>query len=86
MIFDKRFTKWPFNQVIGDAICEAIASGARITKLSKEFPSYNVICRWRRENQEFNRAILAAYADRADLFNLNKFSDFKFLKKIMRGV
>jgi len=65
---DKRLTKYPFNQEMAYAICEAIAYGARLTKLSSEYPSYNIICRWRRDNPEFNSLILIAYQDRREFF------------------
>lgn len=63
---DLRRSRWPFSPTIADTICEALASGARITQLPSGFPSYNVICRWRRENPDFNEMILLAYADRKE--------------------
>jgi hypothetical protein len=88
---DKRKTKWPFDQLMADKICEEIAFGSRITAVSKKagLPPYNVICRWRRENKDFNESVLNAYLDRQDYFKDRIFEalvsdDFLKLKKYFR--
>lgn len=62
----------PLDNKIADEICTLIASGSRLTFLCGKsgVPSYNVICRWRREDKDFNDMIVQAYADRkADIIN-----------------
>lgn len=71
---DKRRTKYPYCEVTANSLCTAIAAGGRITELCDgiRFPTYNIICRWRRGNSEFNFFIVIAYKDRTnDLKILN---------------
>lgn len=50
------------------ALCQYIAEGMPLTKacLQPNMPSYNTLCRWRRENPEVREALEQAYIDRAD--------------------
>jgi hypothetical protein len=63
---DNRKTKWPFSWSIANHLLDEISEGNRLTLLCGNgiFPSYNIICRWRRENPEFNDSLVFAYEDR----------------------
>lgn len=62
---------WPYSEVMADLICQKIAEGAYITKIGEEpgFPPYSVICRWRRESDDFKERLDMAYKDRAEFFH-----------------
>lgn len=67
---DKRKTDWPYSQMTADLICQQIAEGTSLGQICRQvgYPTYNVLCRWRRENSDFNLAIEQAYKDRGEFF------------------
>ena len=57
----------PYSRVLGDLICEKIATGATLIGACKELNlKYSIVLGWKREHQEFALAILQAETDRAD--------------------
>lgn len=62
--------KYTYSHVMADLICEKIATGSLITKVSKikGMPTYSTIAQWRREHPEFEEKIAQAYRDRAEFF------------------
>jgi hypothetical protein len=62
---------YAYSKILADIICQEITEGKSLTKLCKEdkYPSYATVCRWRRENDEFNRSLNQAYAHRADYYH-----------------
>lgn len=64
-------------------ILARIADGERLTNICKEpgMPSYNVVCRWRRKDRDFDRQITLAYEDRAQeiQFKILKLESLKML-------
>lgn len=60
-----------------------ISEGERLTNICKDprMPSYNVICRWRREDRDFDRQITLAYEDRVQeiQFKILKLESLKML-------
>ena len=67
----ERHKAFLYSEIIADIICQKIAEGSSITKVSQEkgFPSYSILCRWRKEVSEFDEAIEQAYIDRADYYH-----------------
>ncbi len=67
---DKRRSDWPYSEITADLICQQIVEGASLTKVCKMqgFPSYGIVCRWRRENPDFEVALNQAYKDRAEFY------------------
>lgn len=67
---DKRKSEWPFSQTIADLICQRIAEGESLARVCKiqGLPSYNVVCRWRRENPDFEKDLNSAYRDRSEFY------------------
>jgi hypothetical protein len=62
--------QYPYSPFLVDLICRRIAEGETITSICREpgMPSYNTICKWRREHDEFSKAYLRARNDRAEIF------------------
>lgn len=60
---------YQYNPVILDMICNMVASGQSLSKVCAlpGFPSYSVLCRWRRDHPEVNAAIENARRDRAEV-------------------
>lgn len=88
---DGRLSNFPFSQKTADQICALIMNGARLTRIcgSNGIPSYNVICRWRRENEEFSNAIVDAYYARHDeieteLWRKRYFRRGKYVRRTFR--
>jgi len=61
---------YAYSKVLADIICQEVTEGAPLTKLCKEekYPSYATVCRWRRDNDDFNKALVMAYKFRADYY------------------
>ncbi len=72
IIGKKKFesSTYKYSSDFCDLVCQLIREGKTFTDISKipGFPSYNTICRWKRENSLFNEAIKEANKDRASLF------------------
>jgi hypothetical protein len=61
--------KYGFDSVVAGVICQRIAEGRAITKLSDDgLPPYSIICKWRAINPEFNRMVEIAIRDRGHTF------------------
>lgn len=59
----------PYDEAIGDAICEKVADGRGLVSVLKEnegFPSYRTVMRWCRENPDFQQKYASALEDMAD--------------------
>jgi len=58
----------PFSQITVDLICQKIAEGGSITNVCKQpgFPSYNVLCQWRKQRPEIEKQLERAREDRAE--------------------
>lgn len=59
----------PYSQAFAEVLCSRIAGGTSgLKKFSEEpgMPSYAVLCKWRRENKEFDEMLTKAYEDQAD--------------------
>jgi hypothetical protein len=67
---DRRRMRNPYQEDIAFRICELVAAGWRLTEICtiEGSPSYQVLCKWRRQNSDFNALIVMAYADRLDHF------------------
>ena len=67
---DRRRSDWPYSQIIADLICYQIAEGQSLAKICREegMPTYNVVCRWRREKPDFEWALNLAYSDRSEFY------------------
>jgi len=67
---DKRRSDWPFSQITADLICQKVAEGSSLSQVCREpgFPTYNILCRWRREHPDFNQDLKQAYEDRSEFF------------------
>lgn len=63
--------KFTYSSVMADLICEKIAEGALITKISKQegMPSYSTIRHWIKTQPSFAEKIALAYKDRAEYFS-----------------
>jgi hypothetical protein len=61
---------YAYSKVLADIICQEVTEGAPLTKLCKEdkYPSYATVCRWRRDHDDFNKALVMAYKFRADYY------------------
>lgn len=57
-----------YTPVVLDILCQRVAEGGAITEICKQpdMPTYNVLCRWRREHPEINLALEMARKDRAE--------------------
>ena len=78
---DKRKTDWPSSKMVGQMITSKICTGKTITSICEEkgMPPYQVVCRWRRENPEFDADFEMAYKIRAEVLRdtvLDKVDDF----------
>lgn len=73
---DRRFMRNPFCTVTADKIIELIALGHRLTSICKMkgMPTYQVLCKWRRQIPYFNEDIVSAYEDRYWLYK-NQFEE-----------
>lgn len=64
-------------------IINGIGEGKRLTAICQEpgMPSYNVVCRWRREDRAFDQQITLAYEDRVQeiQFKILKLESLKML-------
>lgn len=62
---------WTYSRSYGQMICDFIAEGKTLTKLSKMpgMPSLGTLARWRAENPDFNEAYLMAKKMRAEANN-----------------
>lgn len=60
-----------YNDTVGDAICRLIEEGETFKSICSMpgMPSYSVLCRWRRHNEHFSRALEEAKKMRADLYH-----------------
>lgn len=60
--------KIPFNPIIADLICSRVSSGVSLKKVCEMegMPSYGLVCKWRRKNEAFDKALLQAFEDYAD--------------------
>lgn len=59
---------WVFSEVVSEGILQRIQNGETLSKICKSqgYPSYNMFCRWRRENKKFDEAVRAAMRNRAE--------------------
>lgn len=57
-----------YNPLVLDIICQKIVEGQNITDICREsgMPSYNTLCRWRRQHPEVGAALDSAKRDRAE--------------------
>lgn len=57
-----------YSPMIVDLICQRIAEGGSLTRICQEdgFPSYNVLCRWRRQHPHIDEQLALARRDRAE--------------------
>lgn len=58
----------PFNQILVDLVCQAVAEGESLTKVCQKpgYPSYTALCRWRRQHPHINDQLDNARRDRAE--------------------
>lgn len=58
----------PYSPLVVDLICQKIAEGQSLTSVCRNpgFPSYALLCRWRRENPGINDMLNEARRDRAE--------------------
>ena len=63
--------KYEFSKIIGDIICQRIVEGELLTKICADpnVPGYSIISRWRRENEDFHKAIRIATEERAEFYH-----------------
>lgn len=61
---------YKYSDVMADMICQKIREGGCITHFSGKggIPPYSTICRWKKQNQEFNELLKEAKKDRAEYF------------------
>lgn len=72
-----------FNAETALLLCSLIAEGGELCQLCGRYgiPSYNIICRWRRENPDFNLSLLQAYQDKVESLSINA-KNLRQLKKL----
>lgn len=61
---------YPYSTQLAEHICAQIAEGADLVELAGKngLPNYSTLCRWRRENPEFEEMYKQAKKDRAEFF------------------
>lgn len=63
-------TNYKYSQDFCDLVCQLLREGMTLTAICKMegFPSYSTVCRWKKQNQEFNELLEEAKKDRAEVF------------------
>tara|TARA_R110000824_G_scaffold359628_2_gene547217 strand:+ start:380 stop:766 length:387 start_codon:yes stop_codon:yes gene_type:complete len=58
----------PYNEAVGDMICEQLAEGKSLVKILKKpkMPSYSTVMKWLRLNDDFAQNYARAREDSAD--------------------
>ncbi len=61
---------FPYSTLLAEDICAKVAEGAELTTLAGRdgLPNYSTLCKWRRENPEFEAMYRQAKKDRAEFF------------------
>lgn len=61
---------FPYSPFLADEICLRVSSGETLTSICRTpgFPSYGVLCRWRRENPDFEKALDRARRDKGEFY------------------
>lgn len=63
-----RIKQYPLNEFLIDIICQKLTEGLSLTAICKEpeMPSYNTLCKWRRQHTWIEEALNRAREDRAE--------------------
>lgn len=68
--FANRVSRWLYSNVMGQVIAQTmVEKNLSLKKVCEEngMPPYSVVCRWRRQHQEFRQMLEDARRDRAEL-------------------